>query len=58
MLIEFILQGLYKHIFIGGLYDSDRYGLSKDLLDFLFFLYISMCNVLSLNKCFSESESV
>ena len=35
MLIEFILQGLYKHISIGGLYDSDIYGLSKDLLDFL-----------------------
>ena len=35
MLIEFILQGLYKHISIGGLYDSDLYGLSKDLLDFL-----------------------
>ena len=37
MLIEFILQGLYKHISIGGLYNSDLhvYGLSKDLFDFL-----------------------
>ena len=35
VVIEFILQGLYKHICMGGLYDSDLYGLSKDLLDFL-----------------------
>ena len=35
MSIEIISQGLYKHISIGGLYDSDLYGLSKDLLDFL-----------------------
>ena len=33
--IEFISQGMYKHISIGGLYDCDLYSLSKDLLNFL-----------------------
>ena len=50
MLIEFILQGLYKHISIGALYDSDLYGLSKDPLDFLWFLYISISVYIDLEE--------
>ena len=52
-----IFTRFVKH---GGPYDSDLYSLNNELLDYLPFFCIGLCtnyNVLSLNKCFSESES-
>ena len=39
-------------------WNNFTYGLSKDLQNFLSLLFITNCNVLSLNKCFSDSESI